>query len=87
MAAEISAFAELSAKRQPYPKEATVSAVIVLPTVANEPRKFIATRLDSKFRAVTDSVDSFRDQLLLPRHRYTAATDTKISSTVQNREP
>ena len=29
-------------------KEVTVSAAIVLPTVANEPRKPIASRLDSK---------------------------------------
>lgn len=37
-------------------KEATVSAVIVLPTIADEPSKVLTIRLDSKSRAVTDPV-------------------------------
>jgi hypothetical protein len=40
-------------------KEATVSAFIELPIIANEPRKLIAIRLDSKSRAVTDPLNNW----------------------------
>ena len=39
-------------------KEATGVAVIVLPIIANEPRKLIATRLDAKSLAFTDPVEA-----------------------------